>query len=221
MTSKSRRPKKRRGRKAPAAKPTPNVQVPQRSTPEDRKLGAALINRPAFQAARLVRVYQPAVCDGAGDDFTPRIEELTAELQQQATTVQDGDLRRAESMLMSQAHALQAIFAHFGERAKNAETWEGLQTMMGLALKAQSQCRATLETLVEVKFPRQTQFVRQQNVAMNQQVNNGAGESRARGETLESTTELLGRTDGVDTAKTGAAGTAHQGMAPLASVDRS
>ena len=44
---------------------------------------------------------------------------------------------------------------------------------MRMALKAQTQCRATLETLAEVKNPRVTTFVRQQNNAQQQQVNNG------------------------------------------------
>jgi hypothetical protein len=56
---------------------------------------------------------------------------------------------------------------------------------MRLALKAQSQCRATLETLSVVKNPPSVAFVRQANIANGpQQVNNGppsaADASRAR-----------------------------------------
>jgi hypothetical protein len=47
------------------------------------------------------------------------------------------------------------------------------ETYLRLALKAQAQCRATLETLAEVKNPKPPTFVRQQNVAYQQQVNNG------------------------------------------------
>jgi hypothetical protein len=42
-----------------------------------------------------------------------------------------------------------------------------------LALKAQSGSRATLRALADVKNPRQVAFVKQTNVAHNQQVNNG------------------------------------------------
>ena len=47
------------------------------------------------------------------------------------------------------------------------------ETYMRLALKAQTQCRSTLETLAEVKYPKAATFVRQQNVAYQQQINNG------------------------------------------------
>jgi hypothetical protein len=54
---------------------------------------------------------------------------------------------------------------------------------MRLALKAQRQCRATIETLVMAKNPAPVTFVKQANVAHGpQQVNNGppAEASRAR-----------------------------------------
>src|SRR3546814_3695576 len=44
---------------------------------------------------------------------------------------------------------------------------------MRLALKAQSQARTTIETLAEVKNPKAVAFVKQANIANNQQVNNG------------------------------------------------
>jgi hypothetical protein len=46
---------------------------------------------------------------------------------------------------------------------------------MGLALKAQSQSRATISALVDLKYPRQATFVKQANISHGpQQVNNGA-----------------------------------------------
>ena len=60
---------------------------------------------------------------------------------------------------------------------------------MSLALKAQAQCRATLEALNEMKFPKSATFVKQANIANQQQINNGAP---ARAEkTIISATELL------------------------------
>lgn len=41
-----------------------------------------------------------------------------------------------------------------------------------MALKAQSQCRTTIEALSEVKYPKSPTFIRQQNIAAQQQVNN-------------------------------------------------
>jgi hypothetical protein len=50
---------------------------------------------------------------------------------------------------------------------------------MRLALKAQSQCRATLETLVNIKNPRPVAFVQQANIANGpQRVNNMAVHAR-------------------------------------------
>jgi PDZ domain-containing secreted protein len=44
---------------------------------------------------------------------------------------------------------------------------------MNMALKAQSQSRATIQALTELKYPKQATFVKQANIAGgNQQVNN-------------------------------------------------
>src|SRR6267154_1966063 len=48
---------------------------------------------------------------------------------------------------------------------------------MRLALKAQSQCRTTIETLAEIKNPRPVAFVKQANIADNQQINTGPQQS--------------------------------------------
>jgi hypothetical protein len=45
---------------------------------------------------------------------------------------------------------------------------------MRLALKAQSNCRSTIEALGELKHPKAVAFVKQANIAHTQQVNNGA-----------------------------------------------
>jgi len=70
---------------------------------------------------------------------------------------------------------------------------------MRLALKAQSQCRATLETLAAIKNPTPVTFVKQANVAHGpQQVNNGPPSeppSRAR-ESENPPNELLEHTHG-------------------------
>ncbi len=46
---------------------------------------------------------------------------------------------------------------------------------MRLALKAQNQTRTTLQTLAELKAPKQIAFVRQANIGNQVQVNNGCG----------------------------------------------
>ena len=65
-----------------------------------------------------------------------------------------------------------------------------------MAFKAQSQCRSTLETLAEVKAPRVATFIKQANIANQQQVNNGGAasggnESPPRVENIIQSNELL------------------------------
>jgi hypothetical protein len=43
---------------------------------------------------------------------------------------------------------------------------------LGLAFKAQNQCRVTAETLAKIKNPVSATFIKQANMGYNQQVNN-------------------------------------------------
>jgi len=93
-------------------------------------------------------------------------------------------------LLVAQAHALDAIFHKLARKATHSEYLNQLDVHLRLALKAQSQCRATLETLAEIKNPIAGAYVWQANIAAgHQQINNGTsltGEpSRAREIKLE------------------------------------
>lgn len=101
-------------------------------------------------------------------------EEIVASLRDHAKHVNEGDLTLVESMLLSQAIALQNMFSDLATRAAGQSTMQGKQVLTQLALKAQSNARATLQTLVEAKSPKQIAFVKQTNVAQTQQVNNGS-----------------------------------------------
>ena len=107
---------------------------------------------------------------------------MAGELLKQAKAARDGDIGQGESMLITQAHTLDAIFNNLARRAARnfGEYLQAGETYMRLALKAQSQCRATLETLAAVKNP-PIVYARQANIAAGpQQVNNGVDPSRAR-----------------------------------------
>ena len=97
---------------------------------------------------------------------------LLNELSEQATAVRGGDMSRAEEMLTVQAQTLDFLFNSYVQRADKAEYLKKREGYMRLALKAQAQCRSTVEALSAMKNPR-VQYVNQQNVAVNQQVNNG------------------------------------------------
>jgi hypothetical protein len=131
---------------------------------------AQAIACPNISAARVVR--------GFGLSSAPKLDTsaLIAELDRQATQVQAGDLKRVEAMLIGQEHALNAMFTQLAERAQAQSGMAQIQCLLGLALRSQSQCRATLETLAELKRPRSVAFVQQANIAHGpQQVNNPGG----------------------------------------------
>lgn len=82
-------------------------------------------------------------------------------------------LQLTERMLLSQAIALNQIFTALANKSSRQEYMKNLETYMRLALKAQSQARATLETLANIKQPPHVVIAKQANLANNQQVNNG------------------------------------------------
>ncbi|NMM13585.1 MAG: hypothetical protein HHJ17_08625 [Rhodoferax sp.] len=103
------------------------------------------------------------------------INALSEELQAITDQVKDGDLHHLEAMLVTQAIALQSIFTDLATRASAQTKAERADSLLLLALKAQSHSRATISTLADLKFPRQTTFVKQANVSHGpQQVVNGA-----------------------------------------------
>lgn len=99
------------------------------------------------------------------------------QLHDQVREVQAGDLSSLEGMLVGQAAALSSIFHECARRAglNMGQHMKASEQYMRLALKAQSQCRTTVETLAEIKNPRPVAFVKQANIAHgHQQVNNCA-----------------------------------------------
>jgi len=110
------------------------------------------------------------------------ITECAATLKRRVDTTHRGDLQHAETTLTAQAATLDAIFNEMARRAamNMGEYLDATERYMRLALKAQGQCRATLETLAAIKNP-PVVFARQANIAHGpQQVNNGNCESIAR-----------------------------------------
>jgi hypothetical protein len=160
--------------KQPKAKvgsdPTSTLQVPGSIDPNaSPRLLAQLAIAPSLQAASTIKLWSHAI--GELD-----IVSLVEELRQQATTASGGNLKRHEAMLTMQAHTLDTIFNELARRssANIGEYLDAAERFMRLALKAQSQCRATIETLAEMKNPKPVAFVQQANIAHGaQQVNNG------------------------------------------------
>ena len=100
--------------------------------------------------------------------------ELVKDLNQQVEQVNNGELGSLEAMLFGQAKVLETMFTNLARRAANSDGLNQFQCNLTLALKAQAQCRATLEALAEIKNPRTVAFVNQANMTTGpQQVNNG------------------------------------------------
>ena len=79
-----------------------------------------------------------------------------------------------EAMLVAQANSLQTMFVSLRRKAVNSSMLPQYTAFMNLALKAQSQSRATIQALTELKYPKQATFVKQANIANgHQQINNG------------------------------------------------
>ena len=101
---------------------------------------------------------------------------------------------------------------------------------MRLSLKAQAQCRVTVEALAEIKNPRPVAFVKQANISNGpQQVNNGAPSETSHNhagaparETQIEPSKLLEATDveRLDTGAPSTAGAAHQEVETVGVLNR-
>ena len=150
--------------------------------------------------------------------------ELVEQLTDQCRSVQRGDLTREEAILTAHAHSLDAIFASMARRAAMnvGEHIGAAETYLKLALKAQSQCRATLETLATIKSP-PVVFAKQANIAHGpQQVNNHAAHIARASENEKPQTELMEHDHGeqLDTGTAGPASGSYQTVETVEAVHR-
>jgi len=122
---------------------------------------------------------------------------------------------------MNQATALQSLFARLAERGMGCDHVPGFEANMRMALRAQSQCRATLETLAAIKNP-PTVYAKQANFAAgHQQVNNGTPAPTQAREIENPQSKLLEEQHGewLDTVTACAAVGANPAMATLGEVN--
>jgi hypothetical protein len=134
--------------------------------------------------------------------------------------VNRGDLGHLEGLLTAQAVALNAMFVNLARRADITRRLDHEGHYMKLAFKAQSQCRATVETIAEMKTP--AIFTRQANIASQQLVNNGtlvtASRAREIGNAPNGLLEAHGeRLDGREAVQTGAG---HPALEAVGALER-
>ncbi|MCK9398287.1 MAG: hypothetical protein M0Q44_22215 [Methylobacter sp.] len=171
----------------PATKPkhTVDVKCSKDDNPDDAV--AETLTRPVVQAARTIQRWESEY----------NVASLALTLSQQVEGVKNGDMSRPEAMLLAQAHTLDELFNNLARRAHCQEQMKHYETFLRLALKAQGQCRSTLETLAAIKNP-PVIFAKQANISNgHQQINNGTPAPATRTEEIiNQQNELLEQTHG-------------------------
>lgn len=177
---------------------------------QDKEL-AEIALRPSVNAAAVVDVYGKIFGEQSIGDL---IEQLTTDIGR----VKAGDMGRCEAMLMAQAEALQSIFVSLARKAQGQDYLKQFEANLKLALKAQNQCRMTLETLSNIKNP-PVVYAKQANISNGpQQINNGTPPAVSHAEkTQNQPNELLEVQHGerLDTGATSETIGSNQAMATL------
>ena len=137
------------------------------------KLGAQekvlkqLVQSPELTNSAVVLAYKGSI---AGDRID--LSDIVDSMQQSSEKLQsNAPLELTENILISQAQSLNAMFCDLAVKANNQKYLDSMDKYLKLALKAQSQCRATLETLANIKNP-PIVFAKHANIAHHQQINN-------------------------------------------------
>lgn len=167
------------------------------------------------------------MCFAKGNYGALNLNAMMGVMTAKAERVKAGDLSELEATLTAQAITLDRIFNDMAQRAAlNLGTHlSATEAYLRLAFKAQAQSRATIETLAEVKYPKSATFIKQANIAQQQQVNNGAHqtppESRT-GKNINSSNELLEAKHGerLDTRATGEASGGNSDMETVGAIHR-
>ncbi len=146
------------------------VVMKQRPQEADDATVAREAQDPTLRAAMVGFVHDPINVAGPVD-----VNEYRKQIRHQAELVKSGDLSRPEEILSAQAGTLDMLFNILADKALRNITagHQGAgETYLRMAMKAQSQCRTTIEAIGELKYPKSPTFIRQQNIAGQQQVNN-------------------------------------------------
>ncbi len=166
-----------------------DVRIEHDHTKTEKEQISDLLLSGSLNGANITAIYNPL----SQIDTT----DILTSLCKKTKKIKEGSTKDLESLLVSQAVSLDAIFTKLSLRAYSnfGEYLNAGETYLRLALKAQSQCRATIETLAEIKNPRP--YI-QNNRAEYQQVNNGVVPNsktntctHAQAEKTFSTNELL------------------------------
>lgn len=184
---------------------------------EEGKRWARALLAPDTAAFRVAyAVYGEDLKSSTGD-----YKFVTDSLNNDAAKIHGGDMGLPEAMLINQATALQLLFGNLTELGMKQENMANISGLMKLALRAQNQCRATLETLSTIKNP-PVVFAKQANITNGpQQVNNGCELPRAKDNEIEQTQVLENKPyERLDFGETAEAGRDDQELATVGKINR-
>jgi len=134
---------------------------------ENEKAIRQFVQSPELTNSAVVLAYKGSI---AGDRID--LSDIVDSMQQSSEKLQsNAPLELTENILISQAQSLNAMFCDLAVKANNQKYLDSMDKYLKLALKAQSQCRATLETLANIKNP-PIVFAKHANIAHHQQINN-------------------------------------------------
>jgi hypothetical protein len=155
---------------------------------------ARVLTQPESMAAVTIQQLQGDMVD---------VDAIANELREQTKALKAGKMDRAEEMLLSQAQTLDELFNTLARKAHRSEYLSQFEANLKLSLKAQNQCRMTLETLSNIKNP-PVVYAKQANISHGpQQVNNGPHAAGNENKQTELLTENHGKTlDRIGTGET-------------------
>ena len=210
---------KKKPASAPPAK-TNTATVEARKGETRKQTEARVVVSPTFNAAIVERRIVGSLVSGVEFSVT---DIHTALIEKFRPVVRENDMSSVEAMLLAQAHTCDLIFNDCALKAMGSDTMPKLEAYMRMALKAQQQSASTLRVLGELKSPKQIAFIKQANVAHQQQVNNcTAPPTRAHEESSNQSNELLEHQHGerLDTGTAGQAGRGNQALETVGTIDR-
>ncbi len=144
---------------------------------EEQAIARAMMD-PALQSAATIQLYASSPVD-------LDLDAMVDCLEKQNENIGDGSLKRIAETLLAQAHTLDVIANNLFRKANYADVLVKFDSYMKFGLRAQSQCRATMETLASIKNPKA--YLKQTNIAHNQQVLNFPENENAPNELMENT----------------------------------
>jgi HD superfamily phosphohydrolase len=141
----------------------------------DQFMGINMMSSPTVNGNVIRSLHQNSSFgqNDLGEDIQIDLKSLIETMKTVSNKVKNGNLSNLEEMLVCQTYSLQHLFLTMASRISSTTNPDHIELFARFALKAQNQCRSTVATLSEMRNPKRATFVKQQNNAVNQQINQG------------------------------------------------